>query len=221
MRSPFDVLGIDPDASDAAVVDAYRERVLETHPDHGGSPDEFQAVRDAYEQIRAGWDGDTATDATADVPKRGDVVHERPSHPEATVEYLNYEVLDDHGWSLDDDDLFDNAASADLDAIDHGEFVVRPHESLLDAAERRGYAWPFACRGGACANCAVSIQSGELSQPVDTVLPDDMHDRNVRLSCNGLPLTDELQVVYNLKHRPDLEDLRLPPHPFTLAHADD
>ena len=24
-----------------------------------------------------------------------------------TVEYLNYEVLDDHGWSMDDDDLFD------------------------------------------------------------------------------------------------------------------
>jgi len=24
-----------------------------------------------------------------------------------TVEYLNYEVLDDHGWSMDDDDLFE------------------------------------------------------------------------------------------------------------------
>ncbi|MFB6354176.1 MAG: ferredoxin, partial [Halobacteriales archaeon] len=27
-----------------------------------------------------------------------------------TVEYLNYEVLDDHGWSLEDDDLFEKAA---------------------------------------------------------------------------------------------------------------
>ncbi|MDY7081629.1 MAG: ferredoxin, partial [Halobacteria archaeon] len=32
----------------------------------------------------------------------------------AIVKYLNYEVLDDHGWSMDDDDLFEKAADADL-----------------------------------------------------------------------------------------------------------
>ena len=32
-----------------------------------------------------------------------------------TVEYLNYEVLDDHGWNMDDEDLFDEAADAGLD----------------------------------------------------------------------------------------------------------
>ncbi|MFB6193450.1 MAG: ferredoxin, partial [Halobaculum sp.] len=32
-----------------------------------------------------------------------------------TVEYLNYEVLDDHGWEMEDDDLFEKAADAGLD----------------------------------------------------------------------------------------------------------
>jgi ferredoxin len=217
VSSPFDVLGIRPDADDAEIVEAYRRRVKDAHPDHGGSPAEFQRVRAAYDRIRAGWDGELVDDA--DPGPEGFPQEHR--HPESRVEYLNYEVLDDHGWSLDDDALFEKAANARLDPIDHGEFTVRPHESLLEAAEARGYAWPFACRGGACANCAVSVLEGDLSQPVDTVLPSDMLDRDIRLSCNGMPLSPEMKVVYNLKHRPDLEDLRLPPHPFTLAHADD
>ncbi len=217
VSSPFDVLGVGPDADDAAVVDAYRRRVKEAHPDHGGSPEEFQRVRTAYEQILSGWDGEPVDGGDAGA----DTIREQRRRPETRVEYLNYEVLDDHGWSLDDDALFEKAADAGLDAIDHGEFTVRPHESLLEAAEARGYAWPFACRGGACANCAVSVIEGDLTQPVDTVLPSEMLDRDIRLSCNGIPTTDEMKVVYNLKHRPDLEDLRLPPHPFTLAHADD
>ncbi|MFC4990130.1 DnaJ domain-containing protein, partial [Saliphagus infecundisoli] len=40
MESPFDVLRIAPDADDAEIERAYRERVKEAHPDHGGSADE-------------------------------------------------------------------------------------------------------------------------------------------------------------------------------------
>ena len=32
-----------------------------------------------------------------------------------TVEYLNYETLDDQGWDLDDDDVFEKADGAGLD----------------------------------------------------------------------------------------------------------
>jgi ferredoxin len=220
VQSPFDVLGVDPDADDEEIVRAYRRRVKEAHPDHGGSAREFQAVHEAYERIKAGrWDD---RDAERDP---GDGRHPRERTPRrpmtSRVEYLNYEVLDDHGWSLHDDRLFERAAAAGLGPIDHGEFTVRPDESLLEAAERRGFAWPFACRGGACANCAVALKEGELSQPVDHILPQEMLEQGIRLSCNGIPLTDELKVVYNVKNRPDLEDLRLPPGPFKWAHADD
>ena len=213
MASPYDVLGIDPDAADVEINRAYRRRVLETHPDQGGSSREFQAVKAAYEELKSGV---TAVDRD----DGSDVVEDTRPRP-SRVEYLNYEVLDDHGWSLDDDDLFEKAAAADLSPVDYGRFVVKPHESLLEAAENRGFAWPYACRGGACANCAVAVLSGELAMPVDHILPSEMLDRGIRLSCNGMPITDELQVVYNLKHRPDLDELRLPPTRFERAYLDD
>ena len=51
-ESAYAVLGLPSDASDTAVLRAYRERVKEVHPDHGGDEDEFRRVRDAYDAAR-------------------------------------------------------------------------------------------------------------------------------------------------------------------------
>jgi ferredoxin len=229
MESPFDVLGVDEDADDGEIQRAYRERMKDAHPDQGGSAAEFQLVRAAYEKILAG-DADAHSGDAAPADVEPDV--ETPSYDvdsgeeftpwsESHVEYVNYAAVDDHGWRLDDDDLFAKAERADLDPVNYGEFVVGAGESLLEAAEDRGFAWPYACRGGACANCAVLVVEGALSQPTDHILPPEMVDRDLRLSCNAVPTTENLRVVYNVKHLPDLEELRLPPYPFELAHADD
>lgn len=48
----YDRLGLDPDADEAAVKQAYRERVKETHPDtDSGDEREFKRVKDAYERL--------------------------------------------------------------------------------------------------------------------------------------------------------------------------
>ncbi|MDG5778445.1 ferredoxin Fer [Haloarculaceae archaeon H-GB2-1] len=215
MESPFDVLQIDAGADDETVEEAYRRRVMEAHPDQGGSIAEFRAVRTAYETLQAGYDPDAE-------PESGDRDSAaRQQRARSTVTYLNYDVLGDFGWQVDDADLFEKAAASDLDRVDYGEFEVDPGETLLEGAETAGYAWPFACRGGACANCAVMLVDGELSMPVNHVLPAEMMERNIRLCCNGMPITDELKVVYNLKHMPELEDLLLPPRPFEQAHPND
>lgn len=214
MVSPFDILQLDSDADDWEVDQAYRRRVIETHPDQGGSTEEFLRVRTAYEAIKSGENGDVDDAEFEDEDERFRGARSR-------VEYLNYDVLDDRGWTLDDDDLFEKASAVDLDPTDHGRIVVEPGESLLEAAENRGFAWPYACRGGACANCAVAVTNGEMAQPIDTILPAEMADRGIRLSCNGIPITDEMQVVYNLVDHPALDDLRLPPHPFERAYAND
>ena len=226
MASPFDVLGVDPDADEEELVAAYRQRVKETHPDQGGSTTEFQAVQRAYERIRAGADGDIPEPEPAPDTGGSDSGGEpepepEPEEPEPTVEYLNYAAVEDHGWSLDDPELFRTAAAAGLDKEDYGSITVEPRESLLEAAERHGFAWPYSCRGGACANCAVAILEGELSQPVDHILPDDLLERGIRLSCVGAPITGSAKVVYNVKHLPDLEELRLPPSPGAPAQPTD
>lgn len=230
MESPFEVLSVDTDADAEEIREAYRERVKDAHPDHGGSAREFQLVRAAYEEIKDGsaeaatnghsegqvdtWDDERAQSA-------GGVENGQPRRQErCRVEYLNYEVLDDHGWAVDDDELFEMAADGGLDAEDYGQFWVRPRESLLEAAERNGYAWPFACRGGACANCAVIVVRGELRTRVDHVLPPEMLEKGFQLSCNGMPVSDDLQILYNVKEMPELEDLLLPPRPFEQAHDD-
>jgi curved DNA-binding protein CbpA len=223
VNSPFEVLRVDPDADEEEIKAAYRERMKETHPDQGGSARAFQAVREAYEQVMSGEQSGAAGAGESRSVEDGDEGdagrRSRSMHPE--VEYLNYEVLDDYGWGLEDPDLFERAAEAGLGTVDYGSFRVEPGESLLEAAEREGYAWPYACRGGACANCAVVVREGDLSAPIDHILPDEMVEEGIQLSCNAVPLSDHLQILYNVKHMPELEDLLLPPKPFEQAHADD
>jgi len=231
--SPFEVLGIDRDADDATVVDAYRRRVKEAHPDRGGSTAEFRAVQTAYERIRSGdvdpvpvpetgVDGDESGDDRRPATEDDRSGAEETDDPAvAHVEYLDYEAVVDRGWSLGDGDLFERAARAGLGEAAHGRLAVGPDESLLEAAEREGFAWPYACRGGACANCAVAMVDGDLSLPVDHILPSEMTERGIRLSCVGAPTTGEASVVFNVKHLPDLDDLRLPPRPFNGASRPD
>ncbi len=44
-----EILGVDPDADEEEIKQAFRKKALETHPDKGGDPDEFKKVREAYE----------------------------------------------------------------------------------------------------------------------------------------------------------------------------
>ncbi len=220
MDSPFDVLGIEPDADDAAIRDAYRRRVKDAHPDRGGSAHEFRRVKEAYEKIENGWEPDDRVSEPGS-PEASPEPDPQPEQEGHHVEYLNYEVLDDHGWELTDDDLFEKVAGASLDDDDYGELQVGDNQSLLEAAEDDGHAWPFACRGGACTNCAVAVVEGEMPTPTTHILPQEMLDRGIRLSCISSPVTDELQVVFNVKYLPGVNELLLPASRFEGASTTD
>jgi curved DNA-binding protein CbpA len=223
---PHEVLGVDPDADEETVVAAYRRRVKEVHPDQGGSIAEFRAVKEASERLLADDHDVAATVAEGEdeaAPEDDDGADEagedetETEEDHVTVEYLDYEALVDHGWALDDPDLFERAAEAGLDADAYGTMAAAPDEFLLAEAEACGFTWPYSCRGGACANCAVAVLEGEMSMPVNHILTPEMVDRGIRLSCVSEPLTDELRVVYNVKHLPGLDELRLPPGPGSSA----
>ncbi|WP_424015451.1 ferredoxin Fer [Halorubrum xinjiangense] len=129
----------------------------------------------------------------------------------STVYHLDRDAAVERGWSLDDDDLFAKAADADLDLPEYGRFLVEPGESILEAAERGGRSWPYACRGGACSNCAVIVVEGDVAMPGQSILSDEqIREANARLSCVGVPITDEVKVVTGVGDADDFADLRLP-----------
>lgn len=119
----------------------------------------------------------------------------------ATVEYLNYEVLDDHDWTIDDEDLFEKAESTGLNDADYGTFEVSEGDFILETAENEGMAWPFSCRVGGCANCAVILKGGEVDVDMQMILTEEeIEEQDIRLSCVASPATDHVQVIYNAKH---------------------
>lgn len=119
----------------------------------------------------------------------------------ATVKYLNYEVVDDNGWSADGDNLFDKADELDLEKEDYGSFEVDDGQYILEAAESEGLKWPFSCRAGACANCAAILKEGEISMDMQQILSnEEVEDKNVRLTCIGTTETETVKIVYNAKH---------------------
>ncbi len=48
----YAVLGLPPDADGETVRSAYRERLKEVHPDHGGDEEAFKRLQDAYATVR-------------------------------------------------------------------------------------------------------------------------------------------------------------------------
>ncbi|QLD86642.1 J domain-containing protein [Natronomonas halophila] len=51
-RAAYAVLGLPADADRNAVQRAYRKRIKEVHPDHGGDKAAFERVRDAYDTAK-------------------------------------------------------------------------------------------------------------------------------------------------------------------------
>jgi len=135
------------------------------------------------------------------------VVSVKPASVGATVEFLDYEVMEDKDWSLEDDDLFEKAAEADLAAEAYGTMAVEKGEYILEAAEGEGYDWPFFCRGGGCINCAAILVDGEVEMEANRSLSDEEVDEmNLRLTCVATPTADEVKLVYNAKQHDQLRD---------------
>lgn len=125
----------------------------------------------------------------------------------ATVEYLDYTALDEHDWTLDDEDLFEKAAEVDLPEDAHGTFECGEHRYLLDAAEDAGHAWPFECRAASCANCTAILHDGDIEMDMDLILTDEeVEEMDIILTCQSLPRTDDVQIVYNAMHLDYLQD---------------
>ncbi|SNR35093.1 ferredoxin Fer [Halorubrum vacuolatum] len=165
-------------------------------------------VRDWFDSL-----SDRPVPEAADVISRyaGSAARPLVTNEPSTVYHLSYDVLRERDWSIEDPDLFEKAAAADLELPEFGRFLVQPDESILEAAERGGRDWPYACRAGACSNCAVIVVDGDVAMPSQSILSDDqIRTANARLSCVGVPVTEEVSIVTGVGDLADFADLRLP-----------
>jgi 2Fe-2S type ferredoxin len=145
--------------------------------------------------------GGTSVGAT-DLPKVGpgadDDDEEQEDAGTARLEYLDHRVVQNRDWDIEDDDLFEKAAAADLGETEHGVIEGGKDETLLQIAEENGLQWPFQCRSGTCARCAGVLRRGEAEMDMNLFLEDEeVEEMDYRLTCTCYPESDELKIVFN------------------------
>ncbi len=148
-------------------------------------------------------EGPTVVDT--DLPKVGpgssdDETEETEAEP-MTLEYLDHRAIIERGWDIDDPDLFEKAAAADLDESEYGVLEGTQDQTLLQIAEEHGFQWPFQCRSGTCARCAGVLGGGEAEMDMNLFLEEaEVEKRNYRLTCTCYPESERVQLVFNSIH---------------------
>jgi ring-1,2-phenylacetyl-CoA epoxidase subunit PaaE len=75
---------------------------------------------------------------------------------------------------------------------------MRPNGPILDAALTVRPELPFSCRGGMCASCKARLVEGEVEMKRNWALADRDLAAGYVLTCQALPLTDVVQVDYDV-----------------------
>jgi ring-1,2-phenylacetyl-CoA epoxidase subunit PaaE len=69
--------------------------------------------------------------------------------------------------------------------------------SVLDAAQKVRGDLPFACKGGVCGTCRAKVTDGEVTMRRNFALEDDEVEAGFVLTCQTLPVSDEVTVDYD------------------------
>lgn len=99
----YAALGVDPDADQATIERAYRERIKAVHPDRNDAPDadeQFRRVKEAHEvlsdqEARARYDRRRERRVAANNPTRG----ERPEHSHDRTQSADRTNVDPNRWA--------------------------------------------------------------------------------------------------------------------------
>lgn len=83
-------------------------------------------------------------------------------------------------------------------------FHVQESESVLDAALKQGYAFPYGCRNGGCGSCKGKVLSGTVDYGTNTppALSQEDIDNGFALFCQAKPCSDlviEVDEVINVE----------------------
>ena len=70
------------------------------------------------------------------------------------------------------------------------------NETILAAAERHELDVPYSCRSGICGTCKARCVSGSVTMSANTVLDERELSEGWILTCQAIPTTETLEVVY-------------------------
>jgi ring-1,2-phenylacetyl-CoA epoxidase subunit PaaE len=75
--------------------------------------------------------------------------------------------------------------------------AIPPGTPVLDGAQRARPDLPFACKGGVCGTCRALVRSGEVRMRRNFALEPSELEAGFVLTCQSLPVTDQLTVDYD------------------------
>ena len=86
-------------------------------------------------------------------------------------------------------------------------FQVNEGESVLDAALRQGYAFPYGCRNGGCGSCKGKLLSGEVQygDKIPPALKAEDIANGLALFCQAKPTSDLVVEVKEVGGAADIE----------------
>ena len=87
--------------------------------------------------------------------------------------------------------------SGDLDGVAFDFDDWPADKRLLDFLIDKGIDAPFSCREGNCSACACRLLDGEVEMVTNDVLDNDDLEDGIRLSCQSLPVTDEVRISFS------------------------
>jgi ring-1,2-phenylacetyl-CoA epoxidase subunit PaaE len=100
-----------------------------------------------------------------------------------------------------EDDVVDDAGGAAVTVVLNGRASVLTlprTEPVLDAAQRVRADLPFACKGGVCGTCRAQVTAGEVRMRRNFALEPEEVDAGFVLTCQALPVSDEVTVDYDV-----------------------
>ena len=75
--------------------------------------------------------------------------------------------------------------------------MSRSGETILEAALEENIELPFSCKGGVCSTCCAKVISGAVEMRANYALEDYDVERGRVLTCQALPLTDEVVISFD------------------------
>ena len=75
--------------------------------------------------------------------------------------------------------------------------MSRSGETVLEAAQAANIELPFSCKGGVCSTCCAKVITGKLEMQTNYALEDYEVERGLALTCQSIPLTDEITITFD------------------------